>query len=172
MKRFITILTIGALFACFGMLMYALVPSVPKIPYAGKLLRKLKLATGAGTLFDRPGTMVNYESYLRVHEDGKWQPWQQMIKPLHEEYLNTGNFSALKLSRLDLYMFKKVRKIAKDKNIGAMKKSKAYSNFLRHMRLRYWQDSNPDSLEVAHYKISRTARRPTLLLTFKAAVHE
>lgn len=167
MKRIIAFFTAFLLFLYLCVLMYGTVPGFAKIPFLGRQLKSFQRTAGIGTLFDRPSTLVNYTAYIRYYNNNQWQPWEQMMKPLHDEYLATGKFSSLKHSRFESNILREMGKLARRKGISVLKADKQYTDFKEHILYRHWIGIKPDSLEFMYLRFNRKTLKSEPVLIFK-----
>lgn len=140
---------------------------IRKTPYLGSKMRQLGSFCGLGTLFARQTSMFGYATMYRFHQNGKWERWQELEKPLFQEYVATGRLASLKHSRLDKRLTKNMHRAVTTQGLVKVRQSKAVDNFTAHLFYNHNQKRIPDSLEVKYLRIYNSGDSTKTLTTFK-----
>lgn len=168
MKRFITIVT-GCIFLWYaGILLYPLLPGAVKTSYSNTIFKKARISSGLAILFDQRATLTGVTVSYRLYQKGSWEPEQQLLEPLFNDYITSGNLSSLKHCRLDAHLIQNVYNVRKYGGAKKMITSRAYARFSDHLFYSHNNNVRPDSLEVHYYEKQNDPNRLQLMLTFKS----
>jgi len=167
MKRLITVITCCIVVGYIFLALYPFAPTYIKNSHVSGMTNKVKKILGLGALFDRPNTLIGKSATYRFYQNGKWQPKQQLLEPLFEDYKLSGNIAALKHCRLDGNLVWNIAYIANLDGVEKMRHSKEYAEFLDHLIYRHNHNIKPDSLEISYYTKNFETDSLDLSLTFK-----
>jgi hypothetical protein len=173
MKRALTI-CILFVFTGYIIVLFSAVNAfgVRKISFLGNTLSLSRQMAGLGSLFTREVSFNNFETNYRVHQNGKWETWQQFELPAFKDYIDNGNYAALKHNRLDIHLgqelyFKGAKQYPKD-----LSKTQAFNSFMAHLKYRHVNSQQIDSIEISYTKKwldSNSIKRKVQLLKYKTA---
>lgn len=140
---------------------------IRKTPYLGSKMRQLGSFCGLGTLFTRETSMISHATVYRFYQNGKWERWQELEKPLFQDYVATGRLASLKHNRLDKRLMSNLNRVATSQGLTKMKQTKAFDNFTAHLFFNHNQKRIPDSLELKYFQIYNSGNSTKTLTAFK-----
>lgn len=128
---------------------------IRNIPYLKKALSVGRKFTGIGPLFTREATLDSYSTSYRFYQDGRWQNWQWLEKPLFNDYINHGNIASLKHARLDLILSQHLYFLGFKKHpLKNLENTVPFQSFIRHLFHSHNQNRTPDSLQIKYIRKS------------------
>lgn len=136
-------------------------------PYVRQPLSYLRSFCGMSTLFTKSTSLGITATEYQFYENGSWQNWQQLEKPLFEEYLSKARFASLKHSRLDKHLSLRVKNLGVKEGVEKMQQSSFFKDFTNHLCYSHHQNSKPDSIAVRYVSRRSGDAHPKIILAFK-----
>ena len=163
--------TIGiiSIFFLYGLVLLSTfnIPGINHSFFLKNKFIKARLYAGIGALFTREVTLDNYVTSYRFYQNGKWQNWKELEKPLFNAYINDANLTSLKHNRLDIHLSQKLYFSGYQPDPQSFFQSVPYQSFLKHLIEVHHQHQKPDSIAVVYRINYQQTNKSKALLAFK-----